>query len=287
MSFRGVMIEDDEPICFHPPKPQQGLKQLPTAQIGFETARHLGYLLTQRYVCHLRTALAPVGHSATRVLPEHVLEGLLITSSAGSFKNCNPNLPPTKREMMIEDDSILLLGPKDENLYASWSSKWPLQIPWSLLKIRGVLPESLGDQLGKVGKRIHGTRCDPKLRGQLPGVYLRTQSHHRLKWVAKKTWDPKNFVAILQNLPIIWFSSVVCRKNGKHAVLLFYILLLKLGRQYKTSVETLLWLITFWNHQFSSTGHEVVLFAELGVWLWLKLPTTNSAWAGFRWREEP
>ena len=159
---------------------------------------------------------------------------------------------------MIEDDSILLLGPKDENLYASWSSKWPLQIPWSLLNIRGVLPESLGDQLGKVGKRIHGTRCDPKLRGQLPGVYLRTQSHHRLKWVAKKTWDPKNFVAILQNLPIIWFSSVVYRKNGKHVVLFCYILLLPLGRQYKTSVETLLWLITFWNHQFHWPWSSVV-----------------------------
>ena len=125
------------PSGFHPPKPQQGLKKLPPAQTGFETARHLGYLLTQRYVCHLRTALAAVGHSATRVLPEHVLEGLLVTSSAGSFKNCNPNLPPTKREMMIEDDSILILGPKDENPYAFWSSKWPpnplkfTQYPWS------------------------------------------------------------------------------------------------------------------------------------------------------------
>ena len=114
------MIEDDEPIWFPSSKPQGGFKKkkLPPAQIGFETARHLGHLLTQRYVCHLRTALAPVGHSATRVLPEHVLERLLITSSAGSFKNCNPNLPPQKREMMIEDDSILILGPKDENLYA-------------------------------------------------------------------------------------------------------------------------------------------------------------------------
>ena len=153
------------PSGFHPPKPQQGLKKLPPAQTGFETARHLGYLLTQRYACHLRTALAPVGHSATRVLPENVLEGLLVTSSAGSFKNCNPNLTPQKREMMIEDDSILILGPKDENLYAFWSSKW--------LNIRGVFPESLGDQLGKVGKPIHGTRCDPKVRRELPrGLFV-------------------------------------------------------------------------------------------------------------------
>ena len=98
----------------------------------------------------------------------------------------------------------------------------------------------LGDQLGKVGKRIHGTALAvPKLREQVPGSLCVHESHQKLKWVAKKHWMQRISYLFCKIFQSSDFHLVFIEKNGKHTAFLCYLLLLALDRQYKTSVETL------------------------------------------------